>query len=101
MERLMEKKIGAYEARRQLGSLINEVQYGGDVYVIERHGQPVVALLPAEEYVVWKEWRQWHDALAEAQALQERILARRGGEPVPSSVDTLRELREERLEEMP
>ncbi len=96
----MEKTIGAYQARRQLGSLINEVQYGGDVYIIERHGQPAAALVSAKEYAAWKEWRQWRDALAQARDLQERILTRRGGELTPPSVDTLRDLREDRLNEV-
>lgn len=92
----MEKKIGAYEARRQFGNLINEVQYGGDTYVIERHGQAAAALVSVEDYAAFREWQAWREAQAKAQKLQQQILDRRGGDPVPSSVDTLHELRNER-----
>ncbi|MBC8448805.1 MAG: hypothetical protein H8D78_13740 [Chloroflexi bacterium] len=40
------------------------------------------------------------EALAMADALRADILARRGGEPLPDSVEDLRRLREERLHEL-
>ncbi len=97
----MEKKISAYEARRQLGNLINEVQYGGDTYIIERHGQPAAVLVSVDDYAAWREWQAWRTAQADAQALQQQILERRGGEVVPSAAEILQEVRSERQDYMP
>ncbi|MFN8499295.1 MAG: type II toxin-antitoxin system Phd/YefM family antitoxin [Anaerolineae bacterium] len=54
----MEKKVGAFEARRQFGSILQNVVADRDRYVIERHGQPVAAVVPIEVYEQWKKQRQ-------------------------------------------
>lgn len=62
----MEKLIPAFEARRQFGKLLQNVTAQGDTYVVERHGEPVAAMVPIEVYEQWKrqrseffaEWRQ-------------------------------------------
>lgn len=92
----MEKRVCVYEAHRNLDKIINEVQFGKDVYIIERHKQPVVVMVSAEAYQAWNERRKLHDVLDEARSLQERILSRRQGKPIPSSSDTLSKLREAR-----
>ena len=53
----MEKTIGAFEARRQFGKIIHEVVANGDKYVVERHGEPVVAVVPMRVYEQWKQQR--------------------------------------------
>jgi hypothetical protein len=45
-------------------------------------------------------WARMEDWLAEARALRQKILERRGGVPLPDSVETLGELREERDEQI-
>jgi prevent-host-death family protein len=50
----MEKSIGAYEIRRRLGKVLQEVIGSGDRYVVERHGEPVAAVVPIEVYNQWK-----------------------------------------------
>jgi prevent-host-death family protein len=54
----MEKSIGVTKARDQFRSIVDEVQYRGDKYVIKRHGKPAVAVVPVEIYENWKKQRQ-------------------------------------------
>ncbi len=54
----MEKLVGAFEARRQLGKILKEVSAKGDRYVVEYHGEPVAAVVPIELYEQWKRERE-------------------------------------------
>lgn len=54
----MEKMIGAFEARRQLGKILKEVSGKGDSYVVEYHGEPVAAVVPIQLYEQWKRRRE-------------------------------------------
>ena len=42
----MVKKINALDARKRLGTLLEEVYYKGDQYVIERAGKAMAAVVP-------------------------------------------------------
>lgn len=42
----MVKRVNALQARKRLGSLLEEVYYKGDQYVIERAGRPMAAVVP-------------------------------------------------------
>jgi antitoxin (DNA-binding transcriptional repressor) of toxin-antitoxin stability system len=44
---IMESHISATEAARSFSDLINRVLYRGEVFVIERGGQPVCRIVPA------------------------------------------------------
>lgn len=64
----MEKTIAAFEARRQFGKMIREVETHGDSYVVERHGEPVAAVVPLRIYDRWKRERDdFLDILHKAQ----------------------------------
>lgn len=68
----MEKKLGISEARKQISEMVDDVQYGGDQYVIERNGQPAAAVVPIEVYEHWKRERKaMFDAIREMQAVNE------------------------------
>lgn len=54
----MEKQLGAFEARRQLGRVLKEVAGKGDRYVVEYHGEPVAAIVPMSLYIQWKTERE-------------------------------------------
>lgn len=54
---VVDKKIGAFEARRQFGQILKEVEIKGDRFVVERHGEPVAAVVPIEIYAQWKKAR--------------------------------------------
>jgi prevent-host-death family protein len=42
------KKVGIFEAKTHLSSLVDEVEKGGEV-IITRHGKPVAKLVRAQE----------------------------------------------------
>jgi prevent-host-death family protein len=54
----MEKEVGVTKARDMLRTILDEVQYRGDKYVVSRHGEPAVAIVPLEVYENWKKQRQ-------------------------------------------
>lgn len=54
----MEKTIGVTQARDNFRDIVDKVQYGGDKYIIKRHGKPAVAVVPLEVYDNWKQQRQ-------------------------------------------
>lgn len=45
----MTKRVKAAEAKAQLSELVSRVAYGGERFLIERHGKPVAALVSAED----------------------------------------------------
>ncbi|HLZ70309.1 MAG TPA: type II toxin-antitoxin system prevent-host-death family antitoxin [Dehalococcoidia bacterium] len=53
----MERTIGAFDARRQFGKVLNEVTAKGDAYVVERHGAAIAAVVPIAVYQQWKRER--------------------------------------------
>ena len=66
----MEKTVAAFDARRQFGKMLQEVSARGDRFVVERHGEPVAALVPIAVYEQWKRGREeFFDRL---QAIAER-----------------------------
>ena len=50
----MEKTIGAYEARRRFGQLIEEAFYRRDHFIVERSGRPMAVIVPIEDYQKWQ-----------------------------------------------
>ena len=50
----MEKTIGAYEARRRFGQLIEEAYYKRDHFIVERSGRPMAAIVSIEDYEKWR-----------------------------------------------
>jgi len=54
----MEKRLGISEARKQFASIIDQVKYKGENYVIIRRGEPAAAVVPIEVYEQWKAERQ-------------------------------------------
>lgn len=54
----MEKTIGAFEARRSLGKLIEEAFYKKDSFIIERSGRAMAVLVSIEDYQRWQRLAQ-------------------------------------------
>lgn len=50
----MEKTVTAFAARRQFGSMIDDVSARGNKIIVERHGKPVAVMVPVEIYEQWK-----------------------------------------------
>ena len=53
----MEKTVGAFEIRRNFGKVLQGITARGDKYIVERHGEPVAAVVPVEVYEQWKRSR--------------------------------------------
>lgn len=53
----MEKTVGAFEVRRSFGKILQEVAAKGDRVVVERHGEPIAAVVPIDVYNQWKRSR--------------------------------------------
>lgn len=53
----MEKIVGAFEIRRNLGKVLQDIAARGDRYIVERHGEPIAAVVPVEVYEQWKRSR--------------------------------------------
>lgn len=66
----MEKTVGAFEIRRNFGKVLQNVAARGDKYVVERHGEPVAAVVPMEVYEQWKRSRS--RLMEQLRAAQER-----------------------------
>ena len=54
----VEKTIGAFEARRQFGRILQGVLTHGDTYLVERNGAAVAAVVPLDVYEQWKRRRE-------------------------------------------
>ena len=82
----MERRVAAFEARRSFGKIIGQGVARGDCFVVERHGEPVAAVVPIEVYDQWKRSReeffdQWQEiaqrsnlTAEEAEALAEEAV---------------------------
>ena len=42
--------IGVTETREKLAHVLNQVAYGSQRYIVERRGNPLVAIIPAQDY---------------------------------------------------
>jgi len=62
---IVEKQMNITQVRDELGSLVDDVQYQGNKYVIVRHGKPAVAVVPLQVYESWKSSREQLFALIE------------------------------------
>ena len=50
----MEKIVGAWEARRKFGQILEEAFYKKDAFVVERAGRPMAAIVSVEDYYKWQ-----------------------------------------------
>ncbi len=54
----MEKRLGITKARQDFSQIVEQVQYQGDSYIIDRHGTPAAAVVPLKVYEDWKRQRK-------------------------------------------
>lgn len=47
---MREKTIAAYEALRQFGKMIRDVETKDESFIVERHGEPVAVVVPIHVY---------------------------------------------------
>lgn len=66
---VVEKTIGVTKAREEFRRIVDNVQYQGDKYVINRHGKPAVAVVPIQVYENWKlQRKRLFDLMRDVQA---------------------------------
>ncbi|MDP9309311.1 MAG: type II toxin-antitoxin system Phd/YefM family antitoxin [Chloroflexota bacterium] len=53
-----EKTIGAFEARRQFGKVLQDVTTKRGPYIVEKNGEPIAAVVPIETYNQMKRRRE-------------------------------------------
>ncbi len=53
----METRLTAFEARRQFGQVLSRISTG-ERLIVERHGQPVAAIVSMEVYAQWLRARE-------------------------------------------
>jgi len=63
------KKINAMEARRNFGINLETVFYKGDMFVIERAGKPMAALVPLS---LLEDWQKKSNATKTGHDMQKR-----------------------------
>lgn len=95
-------EISIGQVKRDISELVNRVAYQGERVVLTSRGRPKAVLVSLEDYQKLRQVEQGRPArsawLAEAQALAERIRARRGNQEmdVDALLDTGHTEREER-----
>ena len=100
--------VSMTQAKNELADVVNRAAYGGERIVLLSRGKPKAAIISFEDLQLLeglraeKETRRarMEDWLVEARTLRQKILKRREGATLPDSVETLRELREERDEQI-
>ena len=96
-------RVGIAEAAKRLSELVNRAAYGGERFVLTSRGRPKAALIPLEDLGILeeKDLTRKLAALEKAKAVSERIKAEREARGIQDldSVEILRELRQERLDE--
>ena len=50
--------MGAFEARRQFGNIIEDVGYKGETVTVEKNGRRLVAIVPIRVLEYWERERQ-------------------------------------------
>jgi len=54
---MVDRTLGIAKAREAFSTIVEQVQYRGQSFVISRHGKPAVAVVPIEVYESWKRQR--------------------------------------------
>ena len=100
---MAERVVTATEARVRFGELMRRVVEEQETVIVERAGKQQVVVLSVAEYEHLRTARRkedWRQVLQQAIELGDRIRARRGGRPLPPAEEVIREMREERGEQL-
>ena len=93
--------ISITEAKQNLGELLKRVAYGSERIALEFRGKPQAALISWQDFQRLQGLEESGDEanlLANLRTLRERIVSRVG--TMPESTEVLREIRQERLNEL-
>jgi len=86
----MERTVSAFDARRSFGKVLQEVVAKGDRVIVQRHGEPVAALVPMALYEQWKREREAFFDRLEAIAARVNVPEEEADELVAEAVRTVR-----------
>ena len=97
----MERKMSATDARIRFGELMRDVVEKQEAVVVERSGEPHVVVISIEEYerlrAAQQDRQDWRELVAEARA---QVRADLEGRELPAPEEILRQIREERDEQL-
>ena len=100
----MAQVMRATEVRVHFGEVMRRVTKGGTPVIVERAGRPQVVIISMADYRRLEQLQAGRDAqaaLERARAARQRIRTERaGGQPLPDPVEVLRQIREERGEQL-
>ncbi len=68
-----EKIIGAFEARRQFGKVLQDVISKQGLYIVEKNGEPIAAVVPIATYNQMKRRREAFFERLQAAAAQANV----------------------------
>ena len=100
--------VNVVAARKNFSELVARVAFGGARVIVERRGKPMAALISMHDLQRLEELEgqlgsareRGLAAIERARALREAILADRRGEPLPDSAEMIREIREDRTDDL-
>jgi prevent-host-death family protein len=96
----MERVVSATEARIRFGELMRKAVETREAIVVERGGKPQVVVMSVEEYERLRKGQrqvEWKELVDQARA---QIEAHLGGRTLPASEEILKQLREDRDEQL-
>ena len=96
----MARMVSATEARIHFGELMRRAVEDGEAIIVERGGKSAVVVLSVQEYerlLKGQQQADWKALVAEARAQAQVDL---GGRPLPPPEEILRQIREERDEQL-
>lgn len=99
----MAQVMRATEVWVHFGEVMRRVTKGGVPVIVERAGQPQVAIISMADYRRLEQLQAGRDAqaaLERARAARQRVRTERVGQPLPDPVEVLRQVREERGEQL-
>lgn len=99
----MGKTMSATEARIHFGELMRHVTEKQEPVIVERAGKPQVVVISVEEYEKLKAQDAksgWRETFYKITELSQKIKERRGGEPLPPPDEIIRQMREDRSEQI-
>ena len=86
----MEKTIGAVQAGKKFGKVLEDVVSRGDRVIVEERGVPVAALVPIEMYAKWKRDREAFFDTMEAAARRANMSEEEADELAQEAVEAVR-----------
>ena len=97
----MERVVSATEARVKFGELMQRIADHDETVIVERDGVPRVVILSIDSYrTLTRQESPWEAWEAELRLFHERLRAELGDRELPTSIEVIHQMREERDEQL-